>query len=80
MTGSAWSALQTVLKGFTKRQSEDYRYRVNSWRRELQLEVLPDEALPVIAQAVANHTHPNNQKLRAIVAQFPRPETPRPAA
>ena len=78
MSGSAWTALQPVLKGLTPRQRKDYDYRVNSWFREMGRKELPHEALLVIAQAVANHTQPNGQKIRAIVEQFP--PSPRPAA
>ena len=73
MSGSAWTELQRVLAPLTTRQRDAYRERVDSWRGELRREVLPDEALLHIAQAVANRTHPNGPKLRRIVEQFGEP-------
>ena len=78
MTGTAWTALQPVLKALTPRQAQDYRYRVESWKRLLTMDELPPEALLYLAQCVEQRRHPNNAKLRGIVAQFP--PSPRPAA
>ena len=77
--GTSWAELQAVLKRLRKRQRQAYHERVASWTRELK-QILPDEALLLIAQAVENHTQPNGPKLRRIVEQFTRPENPRPAA
>jgi hypothetical protein len=75
---TAWTELQGIVAALSKRQREAYHERVDSWTKMLQ-EVLPDEALLFLATAVANRTHPDGRRLRAIVARFRGPESPRAA-